>query len=34
MLHPLLLTNITISFPDWLFSGQTLVGILIGRLSH
>jgi hypothetical protein len=26
----LLATNVTITFPNWLFSGHTLVGMLIG----
>lgn len=30
VLQPLLLTSFTINIPNWLFSGQTLVGLLIG----
>ena len=29
-LQLLMLTTVTISFPDWLFSAHTLIGMLIG----
>jgi hypothetical protein len=29
-LQPLLLTSVTFTFPNWLFTGPTLVGLLIG----
>jgi hypothetical protein len=32
LLNPVLLTSFTINIPDWLFSFQTLVGVLIGLL--
>jgi hypothetical protein len=31
-IESVMLTNVTISFPNWLFSGPTLVGLLIGLI--
>jgi hypothetical protein len=30
--QPLLLTNVTINIPDWLFASNTLIGLLIGLI--
>jgi uncharacterized membrane-anchored protein YhcB (DUF1043 family) len=32
VLEPILLTSFTVQMPDWLFSYQTLVGLVIGLL--